>query len=212
VPIWVGFNRRYSQLAMTLREHLKSIPRPIALEYRVNAGPLTSVHWLRDPDVGGGRLIGEGCHFLDLMLFLLEHREEPVRPVSVQATAAPAEGSSLPGDNLVVAMRFDDGSVAALLYTASGAAALGKERLEVHGGGVSFVLDDFRSLTAFGPTRTPEARPHIRLRKADKGIRRQWVEIGKAMRGQDSAAITYPEVHRAMDLTFRVDGALRGGC
>jgi polar amino acid transport system substrate-binding protein len=211
LPVWVGFNRRYSQLGMTLKECLRTLPRPLALSYRVNAGSLAADHWLQDPQVGGGRLVGEGCHFFDMMLFLLEVRGESPNPVSVQAIAAPAAGGNGPRDTLVVAIRFDDGSVASLVYAAGGSPALGKELIEVHGGGASFILDDFRSLISIGAEAAASPkRSAIKLKKPDKGIVRQWKEIAKAMRGEDSSAITYPEVRRTMELTFRAEAALRG--
>ena len=211
LPVWVGFNRRYSQLAVAVRDALRGVRRPVAMSFRVNAGPLAAGHWLQDPRIGGGRLIGEGCHFFDLMLFLLDEEGHPATPVIVQAISAPSDGVFGARDNVGVTVRFDDGSLASVLYTAAGNAALGKERIEVHGGGASFVIEDFVTLSNYGAPLPGQPRDGtVRLKKPDKGIARQWVEIGKAMRGEPSEAISYNAVQRAMTLTFRADAALRG--
>jgi len=227
LPVWVGFNRRYSPLAVALREALRGVRRPVTISYRVNAGALAVGHWLQDPRIGGGRLIGEGCHFFDLILFLLDSdglsrqnrgagdprigARDPVSPIVVEAVGAAPDGLLGPRDNVGVVMRFADGSVASLLYTATGSAKLGKERIEVHGGGASFVLEDYVTLSSYGaPLPGLSHDRTLRLKKPDKGIVRQWVEIAKALRGKESEAISYAAVHRAMALTFRADAALRG--
>jgi predicted dehydrogenase len=107
----------------------------------VNAGPVPREHWYHDPAQGGGRLIGEGCHFIDLLQFVAG-----APPVRVTAEAM-ADGGLYRGDNVFLTIGFADGSVGSVIYLACNDAALPKERLEVSAGGVSIVLDDFRELT-----------------------------------------------------------------
>jgi len=128
----VGFNRRFSPLMDTLIHALpEGVPRQML--FRVNAGPLPEGHWLADPISGGGRIIGEGCHFFDLAVYLAGSR---ARQVTAHGTRQ--EFTSL--------IQFENGSTATILYTGAGDPSLPKERYEVHAGGVTAVLDNFKKL------------------------------------------------------------------
>jgi predicted dehydrogenase len=133
----VGFNRRFSPHAERTRAFFAERTGPLTMSYRVNAGQLPPDHWAHDPAVGGGRIIGEACHFVDYLQFLCG-----APPVSVYATAARGHEGVIP-DQAVLSLRFDDGSVGTIVYAASGDTALPKERIEVFGDGRSVVTDDF---------------------------------------------------------------------
>ena len=211
LPVWVGFNRRYSPLAVALKQALDNLRCPALITYRVNAGSLPADHWTQDPAVGGGRLVGEGCHFFDFFHFLLDRPDGPVTPVEVSAAVVPKSGGVVARDNFVVTVRFDDGSVASLTYTALGHTDLSKERVEVHAAGASLVLDDFVTLTGYGVTLSGASRGNmIRLKRQDKGITQQWREIARALHGEPSQAISFDAVWRAMELTFCAEDTLRG--
>lgn len=138
----VGFNRRYAPLALELREAMAGAG-PLMAHYRVNAGRLPRDHWTRDPLIGGGRIVGEVCHFVDFLAFLCG---EP--PSAVTATAL--NGASEPRDDCVVAtLTFPSGSVGTIHYSALGDTALSKERVEVLGEAGAGVLDDFRRLELY---------------------------------------------------------------
>jgi polar amino acid transport system substrate-binding protein len=134
--LMVGFNRRFSPLARELKGAFGRRRGPLVMQYRVNAGPLPADSWLKDPAVGGGRLVGEGCHFVDFCSYLAD------APV----TRVYAERAGESEDDVVVSLRFADGSVGTVHYVASGDPAYPKERVEVLGDGRVAVLDDFRSL------------------------------------------------------------------
>jgi predicted dehydrogenase len=134
----VGFNRRFSAFARALAGHFPGGAQ--AVGYRVNAGPLAPDHWTRLRAVGGGRLIGEGCHFIDLMSFLIGRR---VAEVHAHALRAVDGGSP---DTLHVNLRYEAGAVGHMLYVATGDASQPKERVEAFGHGRSGVLDNFRRL------------------------------------------------------------------
>jgi predicted dehydrogenase/threonine dehydrogenase-like Zn-dependent dehydrogenase len=172
----VGFNRRFSPHAARLKELLLPIGAPKTLAYRVNAGALPPEHWLLDPSEGGGRLLGEGVHFFDLMRFLAG--AEPVRV----AAAAPRGKAR---DEAVVAIEFADGSIGSLVYAGSGASGSGKERLEVFAGGVSFVLDDYKSLAVHGLD-----KPGLETRTVEKGQKQQLENFYRALRGEASLGVT----------------------
>ena len=116
---------------------------------RVNAGYISPDHWIQDPQFGGGRLIGEACHFVDLASALIG-----ADPIEVHAFGMVKSGvSALLNDNVCISLRFADGSVANLTYTADGSKAMAKEQIEVFGGGRSAVIDDFREATFTWVTR-----------------------------------------------------------
>ncbi|MFL5946354.1 MAG: bi-domain-containing oxidoreductase [Gaiellaceae bacterium] len=161
--LFVGFNRRHAPLAIALREHVRRDDTPIQLLYRVSAGQLPGDHWLNDPSEGGGRLLGEGCHFVDFASWLVG-----APPRRVAFAAEPPRGQPLAAaQSFTVTMSFGDGSIATILYSADGAEALPKEYVEVHGGGRSAVLDDYRKLTLFGGRRVRVRKEHGQ----DKGHR-----------------------------------------
>jgi predicted dehydrogenase/threonine dehydrogenase-like Zn-dependent dehydrogenase len=145
----VGFNRRFSRAASLVRRHFGEGHGPLSMVYRVSAGRIAADHWIQDPVQGGGRIVGEACHFIDLMQYIAG-----APPVEVSATAVSSPDRSLPAqDNCSVLIRFADGSTGVLCYLSEGSAALPKERLEVHGEGRSAVLDNFRKVELYGRTR-----------------------------------------------------------
>ncbi|MBI4927817.1 MAG: bi-domain-containing oxidoreductase, partial [Anaerolineae bacterium] len=125
----VGFNRRFAPLAQTLKSTLVGRTEPLAAHYRVNAGYLPLTHWTQDPAVGGGRIIGEGCHFIDFLVFLVGQL-----PVRVEAQALP-DGGRYRQDNVQITLTFPDGSLGTLTYLSNGDKSVAKERMEVFCGG-----------------------------------------------------------------------------
>jgi predicted dehydrogenase len=198
----VGFNRRYSPLARRAREVIAPRRGPMLAVYRVNAGALPPGHWAQDPDQGGGRVVGECCHFVDLLLHLVG---APL--TAVEARALPSDGVSVVlSDSFAATLSFADGSRAVLAYTGLGDPSLPKERLEIFRGGMALVLDDFRSLAVHGG----EGGGSMTLPQQDKGIAAQWEAIGRRLRGLTSDLITLAEVEAAMRATFLLDRAVRG--
>jgi predicted dehydrogenase/threonine dehydrogenase-like Zn-dependent dehydrogenase len=160
VSLMVGFNRRFSPLIMRLKEDLQHRNGPVMLNYRVNAGSLPKGHWAVDPVEGGGRTLGEGVHFFDLFYWFIE-----AEPVSLASRAiSGGQGNVVGDDNLVVTLKYADGSVASLFYSCVGHTAAGKERLELFFDGKSAVLDDYKVLEGYGMPRLA-----MSLKQADKG-------------------------------------------
>lgn len=136
----VGFNRRFAPLAQELHASLATRHEPLYVHYRVNAGYIPLQHWIHDPGIGGGRIIGEGCHFVDFLTFLAG-----AAPVAVNARALPDAGRYR-ADNVSMTFAFPDGSIGVVDYLANGDRSFAKERIEVFCGGTVAVLDDFRVL------------------------------------------------------------------
>jgi predicted dehydrogenase/threonine dehydrogenase-like Zn-dependent dehydrogenase len=172
----VGFNRRCSPHAARLKELLLPIASPKTLLYRIDAGALPPDHWIRDPVEGGGRLLGEGVHFFDLLAFLAG-----AAPVRVSASAP--GGASL--DEAIATVEFADGSVGTVVYTVGGSTKPGKERVEVFAGGASFVLDDYRTLTVHG-----RDERGVKTANVAKGQPEQLENFYRALRAEADLAVT----------------------
>lgn len=148
--LMVGFNRRFSVHARTLQKTFRNRRRPIALAYRVNAGPLPDSSWIRQPNEGGGRIIAEACHFVDFCDSLIGSP-----PSAVTASGFGSYGTeSVKADSVVITIQYLDGSLATIQYFDEGHRSLSKERCEVFCGGKSAVMDDFRSTRFYGGGRS----------------------------------------------------------
>jgi predicted dehydrogenase/threonine dehydrogenase-like Zn-dependent dehydrogenase len=201
-PLAVGFNRRHAPLAIRLREHVATAGHPMQIVIRVNAGPLPDDHWLNDPDDGGGRLLGEGCHFVDFACWLAGEI-----PTAIQATVRPLEGETASAaGRFVVSLGFGDGSLATILYMDQGASGLAKELVEVHGGGRSGVLDDFRRLELFDG----RSRQAVGGRRQDKGHAAQFKDLRTRLAGPGDASGAHPDPLDTMGVTLAALETARG--
>jgi predicted dehydrogenase/threonine dehydrogenase-like Zn-dependent dehydrogenase len=201
VPILVGFNRRYSSLTLKAKELLKKRRKPFVISYRVNASPVPRGHWIQDPEVGGGRIVGECCHFLDFLNCITESEVE-----SVDAKIAPVNNKTILGqDNLITNVRWTDGSIGTLTYTSLGHPHFPKEYIEVFADGSTIVIDDFREIRLYG-----FAEKNIKLKEQDAGHRNQLIELANLVRGKPSNAMPFAEAVKSMSLTFEVKKRAQG--
>ena len=177
----VGFNRRFSPHAQRIKQLIAGASGPKVLLMTVNAGAIPADHWTQDQAVGGGRILGEACHFIDLLRFL---------------TGSPIAGSSvvtLPGgarDTVTIQLTFADGSIGTIHYLANGSKAFPKERLEVFAQGGVLQLDNFRALRGFG---WPGFSAH-RLWRQDKGQRACAAAFADAVRHAGKGQVPFAEV------------------
>jgi predicted dehydrogenase len=200
--LMVGFNRRFAPLAVELAAFISERKEPLVAHYRVNAGYIPSNHWVHDPIQGGGRIIGEGCHFIDFLTFLVG---QP--PASVHGFTLPDAGR-YQGDNAVLSFTFPDGSVGTISYLANGDKAFSKERLEVFTGGRVAVLDDFRSLEMINNVkRTRRSTP---LRQ-DKGHRAEWEAFAAVITSGGLPPIPYKDIFGVTRASFAAVESLRTG-
>jgi predicted dehydrogenase/threonine dehydrogenase-like Zn-dependent dehydrogenase len=181
----VGFNRRFAPMAGQMKRFLDDIHEPLALHYRVNAGFLPADHWINDPEVGGGRIRGEVCHFVDLLSFLAGSL-----PVEVQTRPLSNPGQ-YSDDNVLIALRFANGSEGSIHYLSNGDRSFSKERIEVFGGGAVAVLEDFRrlDLTRHGKTSTVRSRW-----RQDKGHRAELLAFADALRSGTAEPIPFSSI------------------
>jgi len=143
--LMVGFNRRFSPLAVKMRALLAGRSQPLGLTYTVNAGAIPANHWVQDAKVGGGRIIGEGCHFIDFLRFLVGH---PLTGVEAQMVGV-APGVEVREDKMTIILKFVDGSLGTVHYFANGSKQFPKERVEVFSQGRVLVLDNFKLLHGY---------------------------------------------------------------
>jgi predicted dehydrogenase/NADPH:quinone reductase-like Zn-dependent oxidoreductase len=194
--LMVGFNRRFAPMAIRMKSFLKDAREPLALHYRVNAGFLPADHWLNDPQQGGGRIVGEVCHFVDFLSFLTG--SSPVE-VETRSLSNPGRYSN---DNVVCSLRFADGSQGTISYLANGDKSYSKERIEVFGGGNVAVLEDFRRLEL---VRSGKKRIFRSLVRQDKGHRGEWQAFINAIQTGAESPIPFHEIASTMRATFALE-------
>jgi len=209
----VGFNRRFSQLASKAKDLIADRKNPIMLVYRVVSGFLSANHWVFDPIEGGGRIIGEACHFFDLIRYLMD--EEPIILSVSGGNISHSDGhegdkdghkaSSLRyDDNVVVNMKFEDNSIATLIYGDLGHPQFPKERLELFAGNRTIVIDDFVQLLTEGTN-----QPNIKLNQQDKGYKSELVSFAEAIRENKEPVVTVYDGLRATELCLETIRLLR---
>jgi len=196
--LMTGFNRRFSPLAQTLSSFLFHRNEPLHAHYRVNAGYLPLNHWTHDPEIGGGRIIGEACHFVDFITFLIG-----AAPVSVSSHALPNNNKSRE-DNVSMTFTFPDGSIGVVDYLANGDKSVPKERVEVFCGGKVAVLDDFVSLQLIEDGKKKEIKG-----AQDKGWVNEWKAFTKSIREGGPPPIPYEQLIGVTKSTFAAVESLR---
>jgi len=195
----VGFNRRFSPLAQSLKSLTSNLQEPKYIHYRVNAGAIPLNHWTQDPEIGGGRIIGEACHFVDFITFLIG-----APPISVTAHALPDNGKYRE-DNVSMTFTFPDGSIGVVDYLANGDKSFPKERVEVFCEGRIAALDDFRVLQTLKDGKKKEER----LSMQDKGWVDEWKAFAKAIREGGQPPIPYEQLIGVTKSTFAAIESLR---
>ena len=194
--LMVGFNRRFSPLAQRAKDFFSGRDTPLSILYRVNAGRIPKEHWTQHADEGGGRIVGEVCHFVDLMQYLTG-----APPVFVFAESMSAKSSKVvDADSVFITVRFADGSNGAIAYLSEGDKALAKERVEIFGAGKVFVLDDYRRATLYKDSREEQ----VTLKAQDKGQQAQVRAVCASVLEGGAAPISLEELAATSRATFRV--------
>lgn len=200
--LMLGFNRRFAPLALKLKAFIDRRQEPLFAHYRVNANILPPDHWLIDPEVGGGRIIGEGCHFIDFLTFLVGEN-----PVEVSTQGLPDQGV-YHEDNVVMTFRFPDGSLGVVSYLANGDKSHPKEYLEVFCGGRIGVLHDWRKLELVQNGHRKVKRHQL---KPDKGHKNAWKAFLESLQGEKTPPIPYQQLIGVAQASFAAVDALHSG-
>jgi predicted dehydrogenase/threonine dehydrogenase-like Zn-dependent dehydrogenase len=144
--LMVGFNRRFAPHSIEIKRLLAERSQPLTAIFTVNAGSLPNDHWLQNPEIGGGRIIGEGCHFIDLLRFLVDSPLSGLKVIKMGGEDGKVGGK----DQMMINLEFVDGSIGGVNYLANGHKGFPKERLEIFSEGRIFILDNFKDLNGFG--------------------------------------------------------------
>jgi predicted dehydrogenase/threonine dehydrogenase-like Zn-dependent dehydrogenase len=201
--LMVGFNRRFAPHVLQMQRLLSGVRDGKAFVMTVNAGQIPPEHWVHDPVAGGGRIIGEGCHFIDLLRCLCGH---PI--VAVQASMFGREAADLTHDDrMTITLNFADGSIGTVHYFANGHKAVAKERLEVFCGGRVLQLDNFRTLRGVG---WPGFR-RMTLWKQDKGHAAGVAAFLQSIRTGSRSPIPLDELAEVSRVTIDAVRAARTG-
>jgi predicted dehydrogenase len=198
--LMVGYNRRFAPLVRKLYDFIHPRNEPLIATCRINAGAIPLTHWTQDPTLGGGRIIGEACHFIDLLTFLVGSP-----PVQVSAQALP-DDQRYREDNAILTFSFPDASIGSVIYLANGDKAFPKERLEVFSGGRVAVLDDFRSLELVTNGKRQVYRSRLRQ---DKGHRAEWAAFSQAIISGGPAPIPYDQIFSVTRASFAALESIR---
>lgn len=192
----IGFNRRFAPTVVALINILKNYNIPKQYLYRINAPLLPYDHWTMDTEIGGGRLIGEGCHFIDLMCYIANSK---VLKISGGFLGSESEG--IPAkDNFTINLSFANGDLATIMYSGQGSNLLSKERLEVFFGGNVMILDDFARLDGYG------IKSYFSpLKKSDKGFKGHLKNYFDSIRGENNLVTT---VHDGLKVAEVIDTLL----
>jgi predicted dehydrogenase len=200
--LMLGFNRRFAPLAKRLKAFVDRRQEPLFAHYRVNANVLPADHWLIDPEVGGGRIIGEGCHFIDFLTFLVGDN-----PAEVTTQGLPDQGK-YNEDNIVMNFKFPDGSLGVVSYLANGDKSFPKEYLEVFTGGRVAVLHDWRRLEMVENGNRSVARHRFQQNKGHQGA---WQAFLNAIQEKKTPPIPYDQLLGVSLASFAALESLRSG-
>ena len=196
----VGYNRRFAPLAVDLKSFFADCPEPLAMHYTVNAGFIPASHWTQNPEIGGGRILGEGCHFIDFLIWMCGSL-----PVKVNTFCLPDSGR-YNEDNVSIQLLFENGSVGTVDYLANGDKSCPKERVEVFGGGRIGILSDYRSLDTWRDGNHKQERSAL---KQDKGHAASWSAFLDAAHRGKEAPIAYDEIFAGMMACFGAIESIR---
>jgi predicted dehydrogenase len=179
---------------------IKSIKSPMMVNYRINAGIIPPDVWIQDPEVGGGRIVGEVCHFIDFASFVIDSYPVLVQAMSVDSTNA----ALIAEDNVSISIKYQDGSVAQILYMATGAADLPKERCEVFADESTAVMDNFCTTVCMGR----RGKKKLEGRQS-KGFSQEITAFLAAVKNGGSAPISFDSMALTTACTFAVKESLR---
>ena len=201
--LMVGYNRRFSPAAAEALAFFGERKFPLSILYRVNAGRIQDSHWVQDPAEGGGRIVGEVCHFIDLMQFMTGSVTLRVHAEAVSSRTHDITDA----DSVFISLKFGDGSNGSIAYLAEGDRSVEKERIEIHGGGRTFIIDDFAIMSAHAGGKASS----IRLGKQDKGQAEQVRRACNVVLNGTEAPIALEDLAATSRATFRILESLRSG-
>lgn len=199
--LMVGFNRRFSPAAQTLKKEFSGSGSPLVMLYRVNAGFIPKEHWTQNEQIGGGRIIGEICHFIDLMQYFTD-----AAPLTVYAQSIAGQNDKTKNeDNISITLTFGDGSVGTIIYVANGDKSLPKEKFEIFGNNKVGVINDFRSAEVYSNNQLKK------LKLEGKGHKQEVDSFLNAIASGNASPIEFSSIYLTTKATFKIKDSLYTG-
>ncbi len=194
--LMVGFNRRFSPHILKVKS-LFLPGQPKAMNFRINAEPLPKDHWVHDPGIGGGRIIGEVCHFLDLAMYIAG-----AKITTVYASAVPDPADLM--DTLLINLSFENGSIANISYFSNGSKKVSKEYLEIFCNGQTIIIHDFKTMEIYG-----KSVSKMKLKIQDKGHKKELSCFFDSIRTGAQSPISFDDIYHSTAVTFAVIESLQ---
>ena len=200
-PLFVGFNRRFAPICVNIKNEFKDVAEPLVINIRVNAGSIPKDHWIQNTEIGGGRIVGEMCHFIDLMQYFTG-----AEPVKVFAESlGTGNFQMIPNDNIAIVVKFSNGSVGNLVYLANGNKSMPKEKIEVFGAGMVGVINDFRDGLFYRNSKA------IKLKSPGKGHKEEIEAFFNILQKGEDSPLSFRSVCLTTLTTFRILDSLYTG-
>ena len=201
LPLMVGFNRRFAPICVAVKKEFENAAEPLVVSIRVNAGFISKDHWTQIPEIGAGRIIGEMCHFIDLMQFFTNSE-----PVKVYADCIHSNNEKIkPDDNIAIIVKFKDGSVGNLTYIANGDKALPKEHIEIFGACKAAVINDFQNGSLYSGNKSSA------LKSSGKGHQQEIIEFLTALNEGNDSPINFRSICLTTFTAFKIIDSLKTG-
>lgn len=201
--LMVGFNRRFSSHAKKIREYISNNSTPLIMNYVINAGDIPPEHWVQDPKIGGGRIIGEVCHFLDFLQFISNSS-----PTSIFATSLKTNNMKYKNDDSVlITISYKNGSIGTITYHAVGDKSLPKEFFEVNAGNKTVKMHNF-DMTEFYSN---GKKTRYRSKKQDKGFKQEYQQFFNSIINKDLSPISFESLYLTTLSTFRIIESIKTG-
>ena len=195
--LMVGFNRRFSPHIVKMKSLLLKKNSPKNIVINVNAGFIESTHWTQDIKIGGGRIIGEACHFIDLLLFLTESKVKSFKALGVN-------NSDSPCDNVIISILFEDGSLGLVNYFSNGPKNFSKEKIEVFCDGSALCIDNFIKMKGYNW----KGFSKMNLLTQNKGNKECVTEFISSIKNSTSSPISYEDIIDGAKLSLDVAESL----
>jgi predicted dehydrogenase len=199
--VMVGFNRRFSPVAQEIKKSFTNVGEPLVINYRINAGFIPREHWTQNEEVGGGRIIGEVCHFIDLIQYFTDALPEVVYAQTINSSNQKVKND----DNIAINIKFSNGSVGSIVYVANGDKSLPKERIEVYGGGKVGIIHDFRKGEIYSGNKINQ------LKVQGKGHQQEVEAFLNAIKEGKNYPIPFESIYATTKTTFKILDSLYTG-
>jgi predicted dehydrogenase/threonine dehydrogenase-like Zn-dependent dehydrogenase len=201
--LMVGYNRRFSPHSIKVEQYLKDRSSPLVINYRINAGFIPADHWVHSEEEGGGRIVGEICHFVDMMQFLT--KSEPIRVYAERVTGD--DKTVISSDNVGIVIKFKDGSVGNIIYSASGDKAFSREQIEIFCESTTIVLTDYRKTLFYKGGK----RNVFRTANQEIGYKEELQHFIDVIKGNSTLKLLPKEIFFSTLSVFEINNSLRRG-